>query len=557
MPRSDQTRAFLEAITANVPEHLHFYLWTLPHRRSRWYRVGLFDAAVSYVEASSNETMDFYVGAALADADRGPNRRVQPSDAAGLFGLWLDVDFGSPGEGHKKPNLPPDEAAARTLLADALPAPSILVHSGHGLQAWWLLDEPWVFADEEQRALAAGLEQAWNQHAQRAASERGWTVDSVHDLSRVMRLPGTTNHKGEPKPVEIVDMPGTRYEHDRLREIVGHPRRTSGRVISAANSDQYVQDVGPFELRGDASPPFDRWEQLKEVEPRVERSWRRERRDLQDQSPSGYDLSMATVCRMAGWPDQEIVDLLIAARRHNGEDTKLQRPDYYARTLMRARETAARSTAAEDLEEVVDRLDQVDDVERGQVREQALEQISASLGVRIIRVIRFTQDPPKYKLVTPSGSTTLTSQVMLNQNQFRAKMMEATDIIVPRFKGPQWDRIVQSILRVKEDVDTGEEATELGAAHQWLADYMLDHPPAGERDEHVLQMQVPYRDEDDRTVIFGPAFRRWLNMVRGEKVSAQQMGMMLRSMGAEPRTEMVMVNGKRTSRSAWRLPGSM
>lgn len=562
-PRSDeqQARTFLETITHEAREGLYFYTWTLPRRQSLWWPVEQAASAASWaitnVEAG-DPPIDCYVGVALTEEDRGSNRRVTASDASALYGLWCDIDWNDPV--HSKPNLPPDMDAARTLLAEALPTPTLVVSSGHGLQAWWMFTSPWEFADEEQRALGASLAKQWNLHLLAAAQQRGWTVDSVYDLSRVLRLPGTINHKGEPTAVSIVDFPGTRYNISALQRHVGAPEKTDARLASSANPDQYAQEVGPFELRLDAQPPFDKWEALRTADEQAEKAWRRARRDLDDQSPSGYDLSLATIANAAGWDDQEIVDLLVAARRHNGEDCKLGRHDYYARTLMRARESTLSSTSViDDMEESVEELTASgdDEVEQGLAREDALEKISSALGVRITNVIRYEHETPTYRIITPTRSTKMKMNTLLNASQFRCKIAEATSVVINRFKPTQWDRIAQAILHAAECVDTGDEATEAGAAHQWVTDYLLDHPPATEIDEQVAQMRLPYVDGDERTVIFGPAFQRWLNVVRGERVSAQVMGEMLRSMGAETYREMVTVNGKRTSRSVWRMPPGM
>ncbi len=74
--------------------------------------------------------------------------------------------------------------------------------------------------------------------------------------------------------------------------------------------------------------------------PKFALTYDRKRTDLADQSPSAYDLSLASFAVQAGWTDQDIVNLLIQSRRTHGDDLKLRR-DYYERTLAKARESAA------------------------------------------------------------------------------------------------------------------------------------------------------------------------------------------------------------------------
>jgi hypothetical protein len=52
---------------------------------------------------------------------------------AGLYGVYLDIDF--QGEGDLKQNLPPDAAAGMDLLDEFGARPTMIVFSGHGVQA--------------------------------------------------------------------------------------------------------------------------------------------------------------------------------------------------------------------------------------------------------------------------------------------------------------------------------------------------------------------------------------------------------------------------------------
>ena len=54
---------------------------------------------------------------------------------------------------------------------------------------------------------------------------------------------------------------------------------------------------------------------LRKANPKFRMSWENDRKDMTDQSASTYDVSMATIALGAGWPDQEVVNLLICWRR--------------------------------------------------------------------------------------------------------------------------------------------------------------------------------------------------------------------------------------------------
>lgn len=120
-----------------------------------------------------------------------------------------------------------DVACARSLFVDfdgrpldevrrcideaALPAPSMIVSTGHGFHLYWLLDEP---LDD------LGL---WTRHQQALIDELG-SDRCVKDPSRCMRIPGLLNVKGDPVVCEIVEVdPARAYALGEFPEPVSEP----------------------------------------------------------------------------------------------------------------------------------------------------------------------------------------------------------------------------------------------------------------------------------------------------------------------------------------------
>jgi hypothetical protein len=327
---------FLVPIFAANPTDTYILLWQLRYKRSHWFR-GL-DPAAALVERLRSE--DLYVGVGLAANRHGPNERCKASCTVGIPALWIDLDIA--GTAHQKPNLPPTIEDALRLIPTDLP-PSMIVHTGHGVQCWWLLREPWLFANSEERVRAADLARRFNLLFKLRAKERGWDVDSVSDLARVLRIPGSTNTKihGAHCPVYVYRDSQHRYGVTELQgylDAAGIDDVQNGRCRRAAATRQ--SDDSWVELRPDANPPSEKFQLLCEIEPRFLRSWKHKRKDLQDQSPSAYDMSLATFAARVMWSDQEVADLLIAHRRKHDADLKL-RQDYYRRTIEKARAAAA------------------------------------------------------------------------------------------------------------------------------------------------------------------------------------------------------------------------
>ena len=130
--------------------------------------------AVALAERKS-ETGDVYFGVA-------PRKRASVSgkkkDVAKVSSLWIDLDAKG------KTNFRSLRKRAQRFL---LP-PSYVVHSGGGYHVYWMLEEP-VGIDEAEDGLKA--------------LQRFFGSDHVTDASRVLRVPGTLNHK-KSTPREVV-----------------------------------------------------------------------------------------------------------------------------------------------------------------------------------------------------------------------------------------------------------------------------------------------------------------------------------------------------------------
>lgn len=141
-------------------------------------------------------------------AEKATHGRGGAKDCATLPALWVDIDIA--GDAHQSDGLPPTLEAGRDLIAKYPVEPTAVVDSGHGLQAWWLFDEP---LDVERGAEV--LEQ-WAYTWQTIGKDAGYHVDNVFDMARIMRLPGTFNNKLDAKPVTITETTSARYGVDEL-----------------------------------------------------------------------------------------------------------------------------------------------------------------------------------------------------------------------------------------------------------------------------------------------------------------------------------------------------
>lgn len=146
-----------------------------------------------------------------------PGRRGASSDSRALVGLHGDIDIAGPA--HGKSDLPPDESEARRIISSVGLPPTLIVHSGHGLQPHWLLTEPWVFLHND-RTAAQTIARQFGGTIRAIAEPLGYDIDNVADLARLLRVPGTINAKREPAPVRVIERTGRRYTIDQIQSVL-------------------------------------------------------------------------------------------------------------------------------------------------------------------------------------------------------------------------------------------------------------------------------------------------------------------------------------------------
>ena len=121
--------------------------------------------------------------------------RASLDDITQLAAVYIDIDYKDGGAG--------SVAKARelvTLLTDLIGVgPSAVVYSGHGIQPYWAIDP----AEDFEPILAQGLLNRWGAFARFVAGSLGIQLDSVFDLPRIFRVPGSRNMKDPTEPVDV------------------------------------------------------------------------------------------------------------------------------------------------------------------------------------------------------------------------------------------------------------------------------------------------------------------------------------------------------------------
>lgn len=262
------------------------------------------------------------------DLTRG--RGVKTS-ATCVPGLWADIDIAS---SDKRRPYPTDLASAIDLaLQHPIGVPTLIVETGGGIHAWWLLDEPVALSSDTDREEAQWLSTSFGASLLEVAKENDWSIDSVWDLARVLRCPGVVNSKYG-RESKLIYQSGERYsiqavhEAERLREL----RRRSDKSPSTPPGAVLARPEGGACPAFNMTPnprPAQALDSLLEADQRLADTWDLERPDLA-YDDSRIEMSLAGRLQRKGLPVQEIVDTCRYWRRTRAEKRrKAERRDYY------------------------------------------------------------------------------------------------------------------------------------------------------------------------------------------------------------------------------------
>ena len=169
------------------------HLWRKPGT-SCWTNPQQLEHALARLDA--RWLTDTYFGVHPVSSPKSAHERARAEDIAFVNALYADFDA-SDGQ---------DPQALLARIEAIQPAPSVIVASGGGFHAYWLLAEPVALSDDAARRDWAELQRWWVRHVE--------ADPAACDLARLLRVPGTRNAKYDPpRPVQFV-----RCELDRLHD---------------------------------------------------------------------------------------------------------------------------------------------------------------------------------------------------------------------------------------------------------------------------------------------------------------------------------------------------
>lgn len=220
--------------------------------RHEFYRAGDFarNAPGVAMRARAAKTADAYFRQTLIAA-RPAKGRGDESLAVMAPAVWIDLDASAPYR--RREGLAPIDWILDTLLPSLTPAPSIVVNSGGGIHAYWLLDTPARLAsDSDRAAFKTAVHRFQSAISARLLAAGYLAADPTQDLARILRVPESLNVAAE-EVVTILSLdPERRYTiADLLAEAPEVPAAapvvrmapTRPPELPASRSGQYIAAV--------------------------------------------------------------------------------------------------------------------------------------------------------------------------------------------------------------------------------------------------------------------------------------------------------------------------
>lgn len=181
MTIDQRTRQFIAALHAGGQ---HGYWWTVEGRRSFWWDVGTMTPLPGgrrNVYFGVHPTSEIPQTNARGEPKPSSEVRSQITHIAAIGCLFCEYDAKDYGD---------DKQTALQKVKALDPPPSVVVDSGGGYHCYYLLAQPWVLKTGADREKARKLQAAWVRLMDGDPQSK--------DLARVLRVPGTLNHKYQP-----------------------------------------------------------------------------------------------------------------------------------------------------------------------------------------------------------------------------------------------------------------------------------------------------------------------------------------------------------------------
>jgi hypothetical protein len=180
------------------------------------------------------------------------------------------------------------------------------------------------------------------------------------------------------------------------------------------------------------------------------------------------------------------------------------------------------------------------------------ERISAVLGVRICRIVKFTGKEPTYHMELEDGkSEFLSVGKLMSQGAVREAIAASTGKIIRKFKSKDWDQLAQVMLDACIIEQGGEENEWEGATRMYMAQYLSETGFIDTIEGQPVQSQRKPIVLDGKVAICASDFQMYINKTMLQMLSVKAVASMLGALGGKS----IRVRGQKfKEQGRWVLP---
>lgn len=168
-------------------------IWTKQNKATRFFNAEQRDNLIEHI-LNVSRLQDVYFGVGLIGKPPSSGRGKK-DDIIGISGFWIDIDIKD--DAHATEKYPPDHEVAIRILKKYQFEPTLVVWSGYGLHAYYRFPDIWYFDNDEARTRAQLLSTRFQKTISGLFREEDFKIDDTHDITRILRVSGTINHKKE------------------------------------------------------------------------------------------------------------------------------------------------------------------------------------------------------------------------------------------------------------------------------------------------------------------------------------------------------------------------
>lgn len=552
----DEPLKFLSLVFGNYLDEANFgVVWINDYVSWSWGK----DTQDQAKKVKSKKTNAYFsLGVSSKKLKKGYQEEIE-----GIAGLGIDLDIKSPV--HTRSNLPETIEEAVEFVQIVIPdrEPTVIVHTGHGVQAFWIFNEVWMFDNKEEKAKCNLLSNRFYSTVAYQGEKRGWHVDDTKDISHLYRLPGTYNYKKDDpdgkKLTYIYSLNEDRlYNPDSFDDVliaIDYVDDVLGKKKNVSKGKQdYVENKYGLKIDTEVQPPDELFNMIYSVDEDFVLLWNKEIDERlkkrptskkEDVSLSRYDFRLAKIVAKYGWKPQQICDLLIAFRRKHAqthaEKDKMSRVQYYDRTIQNVMQDIMQDSANADLSRVAQEMkeDTLTNTKRSEEeliarKKEVRTGIKSQLELDIKYIKKYLSEPPQYEIIFEDDTNLMIgeSSNLFDQRKFTRIVFDYTNIIINKQKAEEWNKTLKAMQCLIKEVNTSSETRDLEFLESMLNSYVAGSIVGEKEFDEACQESLPFRI-NSKTYIFPLAFKNYIYLISQEKYTTKYITLSLGRLGCE------------------------